>query len=58
MKIEPKETACLREPMFAVVLLVRFPLLVAAEGIFAGRFQTFSPGVQVAVVVWRFWRGK
>jgi hypothetical protein len=44
--------------MFAVVLLVRFPLLVAAEGIFAGRFQMFSPGVQVAVVVWRFWRGK
>ena len=35
-----------------------FPLLVAAEGFLAGRFQMFSPGVSVAVVVWRFWRGK
>ena len=29
---EPAKTACLREPMFAVVSLIRFPLLVVAEG--------------------------
>ena|ERR1039458_9396463 len=52
------KTACLREPMFAVGLLIRFPLLVAAEGFLPNGFRRSLTGVQVAVVVWRFWRGK
>lgn len=52
------KTPCLREPMFAAVLLVRFPCWLLQRGFFAGRFQMFSPGVSVAVVIWRFWRGK
>ena len=37
-------TACLREPMFVVVLLVRFPLLVAAEGFFVDGFNKVLSG--------------
>jgi hypothetical protein len=32
-----------------------FPCWLKQRGFFIKRFQTISPGVQVAVVVWRFW---
>ena len=53
----PAETACLREPMFAVGLLTRFSCSLLQRG-FSKRFQTISPGVPVAVVIWPSWEGK
>jgi hypothetical protein len=55
---EPKKTACLREPVFATVLAYDSSLGGCCRGVF---FITVSNdltgGSQVAVVVWRFWKG-
>jgi len=40
MKSGPKKTACLREPMFAVVLAHHSPLVSCCRGVFAERFRS------------------
>jgi len=40
------------------VLLVRFPCWLLQRGFLWTASIKFFPGVSVAVVVWRFWRGK